>query len=413
MSTLSDASHMEAAHHPMGFREFVLIVASIMALNPLAMDMMLPALPNIGAAFGISHANQVQAVLSVFITGFGLGQLFMGPLTDRYGRRKVLLAGIVTYCIASLLASFATSFETLLMARVLQGFSTASTRVIATSVVRDCYSGRRMASVMSLTMIVFMAVPVLAPAFGQMVLAFAQWRGIFITLSLCGVVMLVWCTLRLPETLPVNARRSIAIGSVLRAYKQTLCTRQTIGYALATGGTMGGLFGYIFNSQQVFTEVFHLGVYFPVAFAAIAIGIAFAGILNSQLVVRFGMRVMSHTALIAQAVISTIMLTAFAFDVLSLAPFMVLSMAQMFTFGVITSNFNALAMEPQGKIAGTASSMYGSLTTLIGVSVGYAISQSYDGTLKAQLLGFLLCTLTTIAIVLIVEKGRLFGHGAK
>src|ERR1043165_8559819 len=186
--TVSDNSWVSSNHKPMGFAEFVVVIASIMALNPLAMDMMLPALPDIATAFKITEANKPQAVLSTFLIGFGIGQFVMGPLSDRFGRRAVLVDGMALYCIASVIAVSASSFETLLLARALQGLGTSATRVIATSIVRDCYAGRRMASVMSLAMMVFIAVPVLAPSFGQAVLLLTQWRGIFIVLMLYGVV---------------------------------------------------------------------------------------------------------------------------------------------------------------------------------------------------------------------------------
>ena len=192
MSEINVDARVASGHRPMGFPEFVVIIASIMALNPLAMDMMLPALPNIASAFHLTDANRPQMVLSTFIIGFGVGQFVMGPLSDRFGRRPVLLGGMVVDGIASLLAIAAPSFETLLLARVLQGLGTSATRVIATSIVRDCYAGRRMASVMSLAMMVFIAVPVLAPSFGQAVLPLTQWRGIFIVLMLYGVVALIW-----------------------------------------------------------------------------------------------------------------------------------------------------------------------------------------------------------------------------
>src|SRR5947207_13631241 len=150
MTAINAETWVSSSHRPMGFREFVVVIASIMALNPLAMDMMLPSLPNIASAFHITIANRPQAVLSTFLIGFGIGQFVMGPLSDRFGRRPVLIDGMALYCIASVLAITASSFETLLLARVLQGLGTSATRVIATSIVRDCYAGRRMASVMSL-----------------------------------------------------------------------------------------------------------------------------------------------------------------------------------------------------------------------------------------------------------------------
>ena len=392
----------------MGFPEFVVVIASIMALNPLAMDMMLPALPNISSAFDIAVANRPQMVLSIFLVGFGVGQFVMGPLSDRFGRRPVLLGGMTVYCIASLLAIATPSFETLLLARALQGLGTSATRVIATSIVRDCYAGRRMASVMSLAMMVFIAVPVIAPAFGQAVLLLTQWRGIFIVLMLYGVVALIWSALRMPETLPVSQRRSLAIGEVFDAFRQTVTNRQTLGYALAAGGVVGSLFAFVFTSQQVFTDIYQLGHYFPLAFAAIAIGTAIAGFINSRLVGRLGMRVISHGALLGFVAIAATMLVAAKMQMLPLPLFMALSALMMFAFGLMIANFTALAMEPQGHIAGTASSLYGSITTLLGIGIGMTIGQDYDGTLLPFATGFFLCTLAALGVVLVVEKGRLF-----
>ncbi|MEH2537002.1 MULTISPECIES: multidrug effflux MFS transporter [unclassified Bradyrhizobium] len=408
MSDTSADALAASGHRPMGFREFVIVIASIMALNPLAMDMMLPALPDIASAFHITSANRPQMVLSVFLVGFGVGQFVMGPLSDRFGRRPVLLGGMAVYCIASLLAIAAPSFETLLLARALQGLCTSATRVIATSIVRDCYAGRRMASVMSLAMMMFIAVPVVAPAFGQAVLLLTQWRGIFIVLMLYGVVALIWSALRMPETLPVEKRRSLAVGEVLDAFRQTLTNRQTLGYALVAGGILGSLFAFVFTSQQVFTEIYKLGYYFPLAFAGVAVGTAIAGFVNSRLVGRLGMRVISHAALLGFVVIAATMLVAAKMQMLPLPLFMVLSVSMMFAFGLMIANFTALAMEPQGHIAGTAASLYGSITTLLGIGIGATIGQDYDGTLVPFATGFLLCTLAALAVVLVVEKGRLF-----
>jgi DHA1 family bicyclomycin/chloramphenicol resistance-like MFS transporter len=359
---------VSSSHKPMRFPEFVIVIASIMALNPLAMDMMLPALPNIAAAFHITDANRPQAVLVTFLLGFGVGQFVMGPLSDRFGRRPVLIDGMALYCIASVIAITASSFETLLLARALQGLGTSATRVIATSIVRDCYAGRRMASVMSLAMMVFIAVPVLPP----------------------------------------SARKSLAIPDVLGAFRQTVTNRQTLGYALAAGGVMGSLFAYVFSSQQVFTGIYGLGRYFPIAFAAIAVGTAVGGFFNARFVGRVGMRVISHGALVGFVAVAGAMLVGAKFEMLALPLFMVLSALMMFAFGLMIANFTALAMEPQGHIAGTASSLYGSITTLLGIGIGTTIGQSYDGTLLPFATGFFLCTLASLAVVLVVEKGRLF-----
>jgi DHA1 family bicyclomycin/chloramphenicol resistance-like MFS transporter len=395
-------------HRPMGFPEFVVVIASIMALNPLAMDMMLPALPDIASAFHITNANRPQEVLSTFLIGFGFGQFIMGPLSDRFGRRPVLVDGMVLYGAASLLAITAQSFETLLLARALQGLGTSATRVIATSIVRDCYAGRRMASVMSFAMMVFIAVPVVAPSLGQAVMLLTQWRGIFIVLTLYGALALAWSAWRMPETLPLTERKSLAIRDVLGAFRQTITNRQTLGYALAAGFVQGALFAFVFISQQVFVDIYKLGRYFPLAFAAAAIGIAAAGFLNARLVGRIGMRVMSHGALVGFAAVAGITMAAAYLGAIPLWLFMPLAALMMFSFGLMIANFTALAMEPQGHIAGTASSLYGSITTLLGIGIGTIIGQDYNGTLLPFATGFFICALAALAIVALTEKGRLF-----
>jgi DHA1 family bicyclomycin/chloramphenicol resistance-like MFS transporter len=392
----------------MGFAEFVVMMAAIMALNPLAMDMMLPALPNIGQTLHIDAGNRLQAVLSTFLLGFGGGQLIMGSLSDRFGRRPVLIGGTAVYCVAGALAVVAPTFETLLLARMLQGVGTSATRVIATSIVRDCYAGRRMASVMSLTMMIFIAVPVLAPSLGQLVMLWAEWHGIFVVLLLYGLVVLTWSALRVPETLPPSQRKSLKFATVFGAFRQTVTTRQTLGYALAAGCVQGALFAFVFSSQQLFNEIFKLGAYFPLAFAVVAIGVAVAGFLNSRFVGRLGMRKISHGALTVFVMVAGVMLLAAWLRMLPLPLFLALSAAMMFAFGLMFANFTALAMEPQGDIAGTASSLFGSITTLLGISIGTAIGQSYDGTLLPFATGFFLCTLAALAIVLATERGQLF-----
>src|SRR6201994_4941873 len=404
----ADAFVSSTGHRPMGFPEFVVVIASIMALNPVGMDMMLPALPAIRSAFQLADANRPQMVLSTFLFGFGIGQFVMGPLSDRFGRRPVLLGGMILYSLASLVAIAAQSFEMLLVARALQGIGTSATRVIATSIVRDCYAGRRMASVMSLAMMVFIAVPVIAPSLGQAVLLFGQWRGIFLVLLLYGFVALVWNAIRMPETLPESERRSLALRDVLGAFRQTVTNRQTMGYALAAAGVMGSLFAYVLCSQQVFTGVYGLGRAFPIAFAAIAVGTAIAGFLNARFVGRLGMRVISHGALLGFVAVAATLLAGAKLAFMPLALFMALSALMMFFFGLMIANFTSLAMEPQGHIAGTASSLYGSITTLLGIGIGSTIGQDFNGTLVPFATGFFLCTLASLAVVLVTEKGRLF-----
>jgi len=240
------------------------------------------------------------------------------------------------------------------------------------------------------------------------VMLLTQWRGIFVVLMLYGILALLWTSLRLPETLPASERKPFAVGEILESFRSTLTNRQTLGYALAAGGIMGSLFAYVFSSQQVFTGIYRLGHYFPLAFAAIAAAIAVSGFLNSRLVGRLGMRVISHGALVGALGVAAMTFLAAKFQFLPLPLFMVLSASMMFTFGLTFANFTALAMEPQGHNAGTASSVYGTITTLVGIGAGTVIGQAFDGTLVPFATGFLLCTAAALALVAVTERGRLF-----
>ena len=160
--------------------EFVALIAAIMSLNALAIDVMLPALPHMGEALGVGDDNDRQFVVSVYMIGFGVGQLLIGPLSDRFGRRAALLAGIGLYIAAAVAATLAPSFGALLALRLIQGLGAASTRVVATAVVRDRFSGQAMAEVMSLAFMVFMVIPVVAPGMGEVLMAFGPWQSIFL-----------------------------------------------------------------------------------------------------------------------------------------------------------------------------------------------------------------------------------------
>ncbi len=401
----------ESTPHPgMGFREFVAINAAKMATNALAIDAMLPVLPEIGAALRVRDANQTQLVLTLYLLGFGFGQIFYGPLADRFGRRPVLLASLAFYAAFSIVAAVATTLEQMLFARALQGVGAAACRVLAVSIVRDCYSGRRMARVMSLSFIVFIAVPVIAPSIGQAVILFAPWGWIFGVLALSGGGLALWAAMRLPETLPVGARIPLRASSILQAFRIVLTNRMSVGYTVASTLVLGGLFGFINQAQQIFVGVFDLGAYFPLVFAAIALAVAASSFLNSRIVERLGMRLVSHAALVGFTAVSTLHAVIALAGLESLYIFVPLQAAMMFCFGLVIGNFGSLAMEPVGHVAGTASSAQGFLTTLGGALLGFGIGQQYDGTVLPLMLGFCVLGFAAIGAVLVTERGRLFGR---
>src|SRR5688500_5671829 len=286
------------------FGEFVVMMAALMASNALAIDAMLPALPAIGEALDVSEDNRRQLVIAVYLLGFGISQLFYGPLSDRLGRKWLLVGGLFAYALFALMAGLAGSFELLLAARTLQGVAAGATRVLVVSIVRDCYHGSAMARVMSMTMIVFMIVPVLAPAFGQAVLAVSTWRHIFIGLGVYGAVLTLWMALRLPETLAPENKRSLSVGHIAAAAMTTLRIRQSIGNTMALTLLMGALFAFISSIQQIVFDVFGRPEALALVFALIAGPMALSSYANSRLVMRLGARRILLFALSAFTLVS-------------------------------------------------------------------------------------------------------------
>lgn len=392
------------------FVEFVGLTAALMALTALSIDIMLPALPQIGSALGITSENDRQLIIILYMAGFAVGQIFFGPLSDHFGRKPVLLSGLAIFIAGSLGALLSGTFTTLLAARLIQGVGAASPRVVAIAVVRDIYRGRQMARVMSFAMMVFILIPVLAPSVGQALVHLGDWRWIFFVLLAMASITAVWASLRLPETAEQALGTERALN-VRDSFFAAILDPLTMAYGVAGGFMFGCLLAYVASAQQVFVEVFHLGQAFPIVFGAIASAMAIASFVNARLVGRLGMRRVSHTALAGFTTVSLVLLAASAFGIASLAVFAALAATAFFLFGLIAPNFNAIAMEPQGHNAGMASSVIGSLSSAIGALAGGLVGRSFDGTVLPIAAGFAVCSIITCAIVIFAEdRENLFGR---
>lgn len=394
----------------LGFREFVALVASMMAMTALSIDAMLPALPAIGAALGIVDPNDRQWVVSAFMLGFGAAQILHGPLSDRFGRRPVLFASLAAGVMFNLVAAVAESFPVLVAARVAGGMATASSRVLAVSIVRDCFAGAQMARVMSLATIVFLAAPVLAPAIGQAILLIAPWPWIFVFLAAVGAGVLGWAMLRLPETLPRERRLPLSLGRLALGFRTVLTNRTAIGYTVAATLLQGSLFGFILSVQQIFEQTFAAPALLAPLFAAVAGTMAVAAFLNSRIVVGLGPRWVSHRALVAYLACAALHLAISLAGHETLASFAVLQAAMMGSFALASANFSALAMEPMGRLAGTASSVQGLIQTVGGALIGVMIGQSFDGSTVPLYAGATLCALTALGVIGAADRRLLFAR---
>ncbi|SHN04059.1 multidrug effflux MFS transporter [Roseibium suaedae] len=388
--------------------EFIGIVAALMALNSLAIDIMLPALPFMGDALGVSTENERQFIISAYMMGYGVGEIFFGPVSDRFGRRGPLLAGIAIYIFAAIAVIFSPSFFMVLALRFVQGLGAASTRVIATSIVRDRYVGRAMAEVMSMVFMLFMAIPILAPGLGQMMLAFWPWQSIFLFMGGLAMVVGLWTLIRLPETLSSDARRSLGPSAVIEAFNIVVMNREAISYGLAGTFMFASLFGFLTSAQQIYVGIYGLGPYFPVAFASVAALMGLASFTNSKAVARLGMRRLSHGAALVFTGVSGLWLVLAETIAVPFWLFLPLLAIIMSCFGWAAANMNSLSMEPLGEVAGTASSVFGFIQTVGGVLIGGYIGQQFDGTVIPVAAGYFAMGILCLLCILVAENGRIF-----
>jgi DHA1 family bicyclomycin/chloramphenicol resistance-like MFS transporter len=399
-------AEMRAAHS-IGFFEFVVLAAATMSTQAIAIDAMLPAFPTIVSALNVGDPNRGQWIITAYMTGLGVGQLFWGMLSDRFGRKPILFGGLTLYVIAALLCSLSGTFSALLAWRFVHGLAAACVTVTR-SVVRDLYSGRQMARVMSLTFVVFLTVPILAPSLGQLILILAPWRYIFVVFAVFAAMVAIWGYLRLPETLHPEYRMTLTLKHVLSAAKLVLGTRASIFYTLAMMVMFGTVMAYVGMVAQIFSEVFHRPNLMPSMFALCAIFMGMAAYLNSRIVERLGMRLISHTALLLFIAVTGLHVLIAALGLEQIWTFVVLQSLTMATFSLSVSNFGAMAMEPMGAIAGIAASLQGFISTFSGALVGILIGEQFNGTTVPLAAGALCCGFVSLGFVLLAEKGRLF-----
>ena len=401
--------HDGSGNRRSGPRETVALLAGLMALNAFAIDAMIPALPDIGAEFGVATENRRQLVVVAYFLGFGVGQIFWGPLADRFGRKPILAAGVALYAAFAMLCAVAGSFELLIAGRVAMGASAAVTRVLVTAMVRDLFEGEEMARIMSLVFMVFMLVPMLAPNIGVAILWVADWRAIFVLLAAYGTAMWLWSFIKLPETLHPEYRRALRAGEIWQGVKLAATDRLSIGYTLALTAVFGVLTAYIASIQQIVFDVFDAPNWIGPVFALIAAPMALASWGNSKVVGRFGLRRTGHGGLIAYVLLTVLHALVAETIAEPLWLFVLLMQLTFVAFAFTTSNFGTLAMTNMAPIAGTASSFQGVTGTIGGATLGLVIGQSYDKTQLPFLLGCAICGLVGLALILWTERGKLFG----
>ena len=394
-----------ASHTPPAISqfEFVALMAMLFAIIAFSIDAMLPAVPSIAQQLSPDAPNRALLIVTSFVLGMGVGTLFTGPLSDAFGRKRVILGGALLYCLGAFLASVAGSLELVLAARVIQGLGAAGPRVIALAVVRDLYEGRRMARSMSLSFMVFALIPAVAPALGQVIIWGTGWRGIFGAFILFAVIAMAWMSLRLPETLPPARRRTFSIAKLWAGLVEVLSNRVVRISVLVQGVCLAMLFSVLSGTQPIFDKTYGAGETFPLWFAVIALLAASASVVNATLVERMGMRFMVTATLVGQILISAAALSLWNMvelsPAISFAVFLFWTLSIFFQAGLTLGNINAIALAPMGHIAGMASSVLGALSTVLAVAIAAPVSQAFDGTATPIALGTLVCAITGVLLM--------------
>ncbi|MFO6430604.1 multidrug effflux MFS transporter [Erythrobacter sp. W302b] len=392
----------------LGETELLWMMAMLMALNAFGIDAILPALDALAADLSVA-GNDRQFVIGVYLLAGGLGSLVPGALADRFGRRPILLGAVAVYIVLSIFSALAPSYDALIAVRAAQGFFAAGIVALPPAIIRDRVGGDKMARMMSMIFVIFLMVPAIAPTIGEGMLQLGSWRAIFGAMAVLGVVMGAWVYIRLPESLTDENRQPIHLRTIGANMGRALALPSTFGYVIGSALVFGALFGFINSSQQLITETFGAGDIFPLIFAICAGSMALASWSNSRIVERFGARRVSHTALFAFIAVSAAQVM-FAFQpdesLWQFVPLMAINMALL---GFIGSNFGAIAMNPFFAIAGAASSAHGFVRMTMASLLGGAIGYAFDGTARPLALALLASGLACLVLVLLSEKGKLFG----
>ncbi|TXI01178.1 MAG: MFS transporter [Pseudorhodobacter sp.] len=371
--------------------EFIALLALLFATIALSIDAMLPALPEIAAALSPDDPNKAQLVITSFVLGMGVGTLFAGPLSDAFGRKTTILAGFALYILAAAAAWAAPSLETLLVARVIMGIGSAAPRTVSIAMVRDLFKGREMAQIMSFAMMIFTLVPAVAPLMGQGVIALAGWQAIFVAYIFFALLVATWLHLRQPETLPIAARRPLALAPLLSACAEVLSLR-IVQISIATQAlTLGMLFATLSSMEGIFAQTFARAESFPLWFAVIAVASMSGSILNAKLVMKIGMRGMVKATYAVLLAVTLVYLALSAMGGLgpnaAFAAHILWSIVLFATMGLTLGNLNALAMEPLGHVAGMAASVTSAIATVASVLLAVPVGLLFDGTALPLLIG--------------------------
>ncbi|MFV0293727.1 MAG: multidrug effflux MFS transporter [Paracoccus sp. (in: a-proteobacteria)] len=377
--------------------EFVGMLAVLFATVAFSIDAMLPSLSSIAADLSPDNTNRAQLVLMSFVAGMGLGTALAGPISDAIGRKPSIMLGSAIYISASLAAIFADNLSLLLVLRFVQGMGAAGPRIAGTALIRDLYAGREMARITSFVMMIFILIPAVAPAIGEVVIDLTRsWRGVFVAFMVFGLIGVVWVGLRQPETLPPGRRVPLNIRRIMTSCHEILSNRQIMLCTLVLTFGFGQMFALLSSSDQLFGETYGRAESFTKWFALMALLSGIGTIANARYVIRFGMRRIAGAAYAMQIVSSTLALLLVGSGALqgdaAFYGFFVWAVSVFFMAGVTFGNLNALAMQHVPHLAGMTASIVAALSSLGAVLIAAPVGMAYQGTPTPVMTATLICS---------------------
>ncbi|MEZ4857675.1 MAG: multidrug effflux MFS transporter [Flavobacteriaceae bacterium] len=385
--------------------EFIAMMASLMAVVALAIDALLPALDVIGITIGTREVADNQLIITMIFLGLGLGPLVFGPVSDAKGRKPIVYMGFGIFLLGSIICVFAHSLPIMIIGRIMQGIGLSAPRTISIAIIRDMYSGDYMARIMSFVTVVFLLVPIVAPAVGKLVLEYYNWKGIFYVQLFFSALVCFWFWKRQPETLSVDDRIPFTRNRLLHACKEVLREKSTIGFTFIQGLVMGAFLVYLSGSQQIFELQYGLKEEFPYIFAGLSIAIAIAIFTNGNLVVRFGMLNMVTLSIYGFLAVSTFFVILYYNQPNPSITILMIFFGILFFFmGFLFGNLRALAMEPMGHIAGMAAAITGLIATLMGIPISTFIGRFIDSRVLPVFVGFMICGMISVVLLLFSRK---------
>ncbi|MFD1163126.1 multidrug effflux MFS transporter [Hwangdonia seohaensis] len=385
--------------------EFVALMASLMSIVALSIDALLPALPEIGYDLGVTNPADKQLLITMIFLGLGFGQLLFGPLSDSFGRKPIVYIGFLVFIVASIICVTTKSFEVMILGRILQGFGLSSPRSLSMSMIRDSFSGNYMAKILSIVVMFFILVPVVAPTLGQLLLYLFNWKSIFHFNLIFGVLIMLWFWLRQPETLPKSKRIKFNSRLFIDGVKEFFKYKEAVAFTMVSGFITGSFLVYLSTSQQIFQEQYNLAEMFPYIFASLAISVGLATFLNSRFVVKYGMLKIAFVSCIAYALISVLYVVLFSSgenpSITVLLSFFAL---QFFAVGFLFGNLRALAMQPLGHIAGIGAALNGFVSTVMAVPIANYIGGFVTTSVLPLFIGFSIFGVLSLLVFIIVKR---------